>query len=264
MSKNDSQFLPRFSADFRLTPENMVYASVAKGWRPGGIYPNAIPNSNPFVLAPPLTEGDLRYKRETSWTYELGTKNEFFDKRLLLNAAVFYTVYKDFQDRYQDSWLSSFLRNADEARMAGFEVEAEGRITDGLTASLAFGYTHARYEDYKDDANDFSGNTVAFVPEYNGSFAVKYAFLDGFYVRPEVRLTGESYWDRENRHSQDAYLTLHARAGYAAEHWEVYVYGDNLTNKYAFTHAEDALGTGEMYGSPIRPLTVGVGFSVTF
>jgi iron complex outermembrane receptor protein len=160
--------------------------------------------------------------------------------------------------------MQTYLRNAGEARMAGFELEAQARLTDNLTADLAFGYVHARYESYEDDGgNDFSGNSVAFVPEYNASLAAKYSFLDGFYARPEVRLTGATYWDRANEHKQNPYATLHARAGYAADNWEVYMYGDNLTNKYAFTMAQD-FGAGQFVGSPIRPLKIGVGFNLTF
>ena len=260
MKKSDSQLLPRFSLDYRITPENMVYATVAMGWRPGGIVNTAVPNLSR------ATKDDLRYDRETSWTYELGTKNEFFDKRLLLNAAVFYSVYQDYQDRFMAAPMEPYLRNAGEARMAGFELEAQARVTDSLTADLGFGYVHARYESYKDDGgNDFSGNTIALVPEYNASFAVKYSFLEGFYVRPEVRLTGATYWDRANDHKQSPYTTLHMRAGYTADNWEIYIYGDNLTNKYAFTMAQPMIyGDDALFGTPIRPLEIGVGFNLTF
>jgi iron complex outermembrane receptor protein len=256
--KNDSILLPKFSLDYRITPENMVYATVAMGWRPGGVSD---------AVAQVGTRDDLRYDRETSWTYELGTKNEFFDKRLLLNAAVFYSLYSDYQDLYVVSQVEQYLHNVGEARMAGFEVEAQARITDNLTADLAFGYVHARYESYNDDGgNDFSGNTIALVPEYNASLALKYSFLEGFYVRPEVRLTGTTYWDRANEHKQSPYATLHARAGYAADNWEVYIYGDNLTNKYTFTLANPFMSAGPdaYFGAPIRPLEIGVGFNLAF
>ncbi|MDR3175025.1 MAG: TonB-dependent receptor [Desulfovibrio sp.] len=261
--ESDTQLLPRFSVDYRITPENMVYASAAMGWRPGGVLNTVVPM--PAYGVNP-TKDDLRYDKETSWTYELGTKNEFFDKRLTLNAAVFYSVYSDYQDRYMQGPYETYLRNAGEARMAGFEVEAQARIADSLTADLAFGYVHARYETYTDEwGNDFSGNTVAAVPEFNGSLAVKYSFLDGFYVRPEVRLTGATYWDRTNEHKQDPYATLHARIGYAADNWEIYVYGDNLTNEYAFTMAQPFnYGDNSLFGAPIRPLEIGVGFNLSF
>ncbi|MDR2820350.1 MAG: TonB-dependent receptor [Desulfovibrio sp.] len=259
----DAQFLPKFSLDYRITPENMVYATVAMGWRPGGVYNMSTWGMGGMPI--PLSKDAVKFDKETSWTYEIGTKNEFFDKRLQLNAALFYSVYKDYQDIVYVTPMSTFLRNADEARMYGFEVDAEGRITDSLTASLAFGYVHARYETYKDDFNDFSGRTVIGVPNFNGSFALKYSFLDGFYVRPEVRLTGDTYWDRNNDNKQEPYLTLHARAGYAADKWEVYIYGDNLTNQYAFTRAMPMVGDGSgMFGSPIRPLEVGIGFNINF
>lgn len=253
----DSIFLPKFSVDYRFTPEIMAYATVAMGWRTGGIYSNAAAASS--------KKENLFYDKETNWTYEVGVKSELFDKRLLLNAAVFYSVYKDYQDLYQFSFMESYLNNAGEARMTGFELEAEGRITDNLTATLGIGYVHARYEEYTDAfGNDYSGKRVTNVPDFDLNFAVKYSFLDNFYVRPELRVVGTSYWDRANKHRQDPYATFNMRAGYMHNNFEVYIYGENLTNEYAFTTASDMLGNGYMYGTPIRPLEVGLGISFYF
>jgi iron complex outermembrane receptor protein len=177
-------------------------------------------------------------------------------------------VYSDFQDLFYVSAMEQYLRNVGEVRMAGFEVEAQARLTDNLTAELAFGYVDARYHSFEDNSGaDYSGKKVVWVPDFNASFAVKWSFLEGFYVRPEVRWIGATYWDRDNNHKQDPYATLHARAGYAADNWEVYVYGDNLTNEYAFTMAGNMMvgdAANQFYGSPIRPLEIGVGFNVTF
>jgi iron complex outermembrane receptor protein len=258
--ESDTQLLPRFSLDYRITPDNMVYASAAMGWRPGGVINTAVPNPGMGINP---TRDDLRYDKETSWTYELGTKNEFSGKRFLLNAAVFYSVYRDYQDRYMRGAYEQYLRNAGEARMAGLEVEAQARLTDALTAELGFGYIHARYESYTDEGgNDFSGNTIAVVPEFNAGLALKYSFQEGFYLRPEVRLTGTTYWDRANEHKQDPYATLHMRAGYAADNWEIYIYGDNLTNEYAFTMAQPFTYGDAHFGTPIRPLEIGLGFKL--
>lgn len=255
LESTDNQFLPKFSLDFRFTPEIMAYATVAKGWRTGGLYNSAVSPSSRSVV---------RYDAETSWTYEIGAKTSFFDNRLLINAAVFQTRYEDYQDIYHISFMESYLNNAGKARMMGVEIEAEARITEDLTASLGFGFLDAEYRTYTDEINDFSGNKVAGVPNFDGYLAVRYAFLDGCYVRPEMRVVGKTYWDRGNDHVQSPYMTLSMRAGYMADNWEVYLYGENLTNEYSFTQAMDMLGNGQMYGTPIRPLEVGIGFNLNF
>jgi iron complex outermembrane receptor protein len=256
-STTDSMFLPKFGIDYRITPETMVYATVAKGWRTGGVTPNLYAAS---------TVETATYDAETSWTYEVGTKTEWFDRRLLLNVAGFYTVYKDFQDEIVTNPLvGGYLSNSGKARISGIEIEGEGRITEDLTAIIDFGYLHAKYKDYKTYGADYSGNTIQGVPEFTLGASLQYNFLDGFYVRPGVHVVGKTYWDRANIQNQNSYVTLNLRAGYYGENFEVYAYGENLTNKYAFNYAAEGMwGSENYYGSPIRPLQIGMGFNINF
>ena len=257
LSTTDFMFLPKFGIDYRFTPDVMVYATVAKGWRTGGVTPNVN-----FGTAVETATDDA----ETSWTYEIGAKTELFDKRLLLNVAGFYTAYNDYQDEIMtDPTVGGYLSNSGRARISGIEIEAVGRITEDLTANLGFGYLHAKYKDYETYGADYSGNVIADVPEFTLDASLQYNFLDGFYVRPGLRVIGKTYWDRANTQEQDPYTTLNLRAGYQAENYDIYIYGENLTNKYAFSHASEGMWGSEFYyGSPIRPLHIGMGFNVYF
>lgn len=257
LSKTDSMFLPKFTIDYRIVPEAMVYATVAKGWRAGGVTPNV-------NAATPIE--NAKYDAETSWTYEIGAKTELFDKKLLLNVAGFYTSYDDFQNEIMtDPSVGGYLSNSGRAHISGVEVEAVGHITDSLTATVNFGYLNARYDDYKTYGADYSGNTIQAVPDFTLGANVQYNFLDGFYVRPGIRVVGNTYWDRANTQKQEPYATLNLRVGYQDEHYEIYAYGENLTNQYAFNYAAEGMwGSEHYYGTPIRPLQVGMGFNVYF
>ena len=52
-------------------------------------------------------------------------KSELFDRRLLLNAAVFYTDYSDIQLNVQQG-PSPVLQNAGDATIKGAEIEIAG------------------------------------------------------------------------------------------------------------------------------------------
>lgn len=244
---NDSQFLPRIAVDYRVTSDIMVYASAAQGWRSSGF--------NHLNTAP----GRLRFKKETSWTYELGVKTRFLDNRLTLNSSVYHSVYSDFQDRLQTGAITFYLGNAEQVEMTGMEMELEAALADNLQLSGSVGYVHAEYTDYADDANDYTGNTVVMVPDFDMNLALKYTFLDHFYVRPEVQGVGKIYWDRLNTRSQAPYCLLNLKAGYTKGEWEVYAFGENLTNEYKFTTATDFFGDGNLYGNPITPMRFGIG-----
>ncbi|RYE42364.1 MAG: hypothetical protein EOP21_08275, partial [Hyphomicrobiales bacterium] len=72
-------FTPRFTMDYKLSRDSMIYATVAKGNKPGTI------NSDPRF--PPEVQFA---EEESSWNYEIGTKNRLLDGALLLNIAAFY------------------------------------------------------------------------------------------------------------------------------------------------------------------------------
>ncbi len=244
---NDSQFLPRLAVDYRFTPEIMAYASIAQGWRSGGF--------NHLNTAP----GKLRFKKETCWTYELGAKTRFLEDRLTFNTSVYHSVYSDYQDRLRTGMMAFYLGNAKKVEMTGMEIDMEALLTDNLQLLASLGYVHAEYTDYKDAINNYSGNTAVMVPDFDMNVALKYTFLDHYYVRPEVQGVGKIYWDRLNTKSQDPYCLLNMRVGYAKDEWEVYAFGENLTNEYKFTDAVDFFADGNWYGNPITPMRFGLG-----
>jgi iron complex outermembrane receptor protein len=76
----------RFEADYQLAPDNMVYASYARGYKPGG----ANGSNDQFLIAPV-------FEPETNDAFEIGSKNTFLDHTLRVNVAAFYYIHKNFQ-----------------------------------------------------------------------------------------------------------------------------------------------------------------------
>ncbi len=252
-SINDSQFLPKIALDYRFSPQVMAYASVTKGWRCGGVNPLANNNSQ------------ATYDNETSWTYEIGAKTTLFDGRMKFNTSAFYTKYEDYQDKIYVTAGTAYLTNAPEVRMMGLETELEAQLTPSVLLIGSFGYVNAEYEDFPDATyGNFDGNKVMFVPDFDANLAVKYSFLEHFYIRPEVQIVGNLYWNRENTEKQTPYALFNIKAGYTRDNYEIYLYGENLTNQYKFSQATDYLSNGDYYGTPITPLRIGIGANVEF
>jgi iron complex outermembrane recepter protein len=76
----------RLETDYDLTPENLIYASVSRGYKPGGV--NGIAEA---VVVP------NSFMPETNTAYEIGSKNRFLDNKLRVNLAAFYYDYKNMQ-----------------------------------------------------------------------------------------------------------------------------------------------------------------------
>lgn len=76
----------RAEVEYDVTPDNMTYASVSRGYKPGGV------NGILGAVVVPNT-----FHAETNTAFEIGSKNSFLDNSLHANFAAFYYVYKDQQ-----------------------------------------------------------------------------------------------------------------------------------------------------------------------
>ena len=118
--------------DISLTPDILLYGSIASGFKAGHIQDAG------NTAAP-----------ETVVSYEIGAKSQFFGDTLRLNAALYQADYKDLQfsdddridvngDGVPDSGGSTVVRNASNATVRGLEAEMHWLISevDFLQASL--------------------------------------------------------------------------------------------------------------------------------
>jgi iron complex outermembrane recepter protein len=116
---------------FHITDDVMVYARAASGFRPGG------PN---FVLSPGL--GNPTYDPDRLWSYELGEKATFLDKRATLNFDVYDILWKDIQVTVNVGGVNQ-LENAGTARVTGAEMAFNYRVLSALTLGGSAAFTDA-------------------------------------------------------------------------------------------------------------------------
>ncbi|HWU02499.1 MAG TPA: TonB-dependent receptor [Novosphingobium sp.] len=138
LSRTFTNVTPRFSAEHDVGAHAMLYASAAKGAKAGGFNPTAV-----------LPE-DRSFGEETNWTFELGSKNQFLDRKLTINADVFYTKWSNIQINSPDSAATNpnavnITLNLGNANVYGFEFDTAYKPDKHWTFDANFSYTHARY-----------------------------------------------------------------------------------------------------------------------
>ncbi|AHE55078.1 hypothetical protein NX02_17000 [Sphingomonas sanxanigenens DSM 19645 = NX02] len=115
-------FTGKLGVDYQITPTNMVYATLSRGYKPSGV------NFNQGSVQVPQS-----YKKEMVDALEIGTKNEFFDRKVRLNASGFYYWYDDYQYTAEDPRVNSGGSwNIPHAEIYGAEFEASILPMDGL------------------------------------------------------------------------------------------------------------------------------------
>lgn len=245
-NQNDGELLPRLAVDYRINPNLLAYASVTRGYRPGGLNPTAEQTSI------------LEYEEETSWNYELGLKTSWLDDRLTANLALFTNQVDNYQLLLRSfDAVSSDIINAD-AQISGLEFELRATPLDGLDLTAGFGYVDARFDNARNPftAESFDGNRLPYAPRYNYNLAAQYRSPGGFLGRLEWQGYGSSFFDDANRLKQDAFGLVNAQLGYEWGNTGIYVFANNIFDSRYITAALTA--AGQDLASFGDPFTIGV------
>jgi iron complex outermembrane receptor protein len=280
-STRDSGFTPRYVLEYRVTPDLLTYASAAKGFREGGDN-TAVP-----LGAPPqgcsqdlanlgLTAAQaIAFQPDSLWSYELGVKSSFLDRRFTVNAAAFLIEWTDIQQQVALPLCGYFITgNSGKAQSNGFELEINGRLLPGLTLGLGVGYVDARITEQGVGSAQPVGSPVYQVPdltltgnlEYQWPLTVSWA---GF-GRIDSSYIGESFSANNGElHPvrRPSYSITNLRLGARADRYEIAAVVTNLTNEHA-NLADSVLLGAELPGQPRflinQPRTVGIDARIRF
>lgn len=260
---------------YQLDPDKMIYASHDKGFKSGGINRelNLCSRGGPCV-----NPNQAFWEPEITYNYEIGIKSEWLDRRLRLNAALFYQIYEDFQVNQTlpgDSGV--LLTNAAEVQSTGIEADFTWLATNRFTLSGSLAYMETEYDKYTgapcslptaprcvDGAQDMSGRILDNAPKLTYTLAGEYR--DTLPTPANIEWFGRvdvSYKDSHYLHvmqpeeaRQSGYHLLNARVGIEnPDRWRLTLWGRNLSDKDYLVHAELAPrglrmvpGLGRTYG----------------
>ena len=285
----------KISLEGDLTSQNLLYATVSRGFKPGGSNLSQTPVLVPVVFQP-----------ERVTAYEVGSKNRFADDSVQLNLAAYYYQYRNLQLQLDDPVpFQGGVGNVDESEMYGFEAEGSiilpagfrvdgtlglerGKILsdqlllDGYRGNLAqlaseaqgFGlFSPETITARAAAARSANGNDVPKLPSVTGNLTLTKTFslASGSMLQPSVNFVYRGSFEARvfNEPGIDQvpdYLLLNARLRFvpARGAWELAIAGSNLTNKAgvssrfidAFGIATDAGGRGVITQEYVPPRQV--------
>lgn len=242
-------FLPKAAVSYRVDDAWTAYASVAKGYMPGGFnYASSSPNVE-----------DAQIEPQESWSYEIGAKASLLDDRLFLSTAAFYMDIEDIHVFAIEENVA-VTSNAADANSYGLEIEADFLIDERWKANAALGVINAEYGEYTDsNGNVNDGNKIQRTPSHSINLGLQYKDPSGYYGRVDLVNYGKIYFDAANELKEDPYTLVNLKAGYATHNWEIYAYVDNLTDTdyRTFAQAGAPAGTLVEFGDP-REFGLGV------
>ena len=250
------QFIPKFTLQYLTNKDNLYYISITRGYKPGGF--NTI-----FK-----TDAERTYDPEYSWNYEVGTRLKFLNGRLTAEADLFYIDWGHMQTTYTVPGVGNVIANAGHTDSKGFELSLAYHPIKSLQLNLNYGYTHARYLEYKKSAReDFSGNRLPMVPNHtlslNGTYTIMPAgWFDKIIFNTGLTGLGRIYWADDNIVRQNFYATLNAKVSLTKGIFTWEVWGKNLTATDYMAYGFKA--SQGNYAQRGKPLTFGTAVSVSF
>ncbi len=255
---------PRIALTYRLHESAHVFATVARGYKAGGFKENQV-------------QGDPTFDEETLWNYELGLKSTVWNRRLRLDASVFYMDWSDLQVNSVDVSTGTPVfetQNAAEASSFGAELEVRARPFDAFEVGGSLGALDATFDSFpsanvEGEERDLSGEPLPRAPTWTASGFARYEHPFGDrvrgFVRGAVTYTGERYEDIAAREPfrVPGYVVVDASLGVETNWARLQIYAENaLDNEHFVGIRASSLSLSGLQVSP-RPRLFGVELAVT-
>jgi outer membrane receptor protein involved in Fe transport len=251
---------PRFQA----SPDLMIYARFASGYRPGGI------NQGDLTGLPP------RFAPDETLNYEVGIKGSAFDSRFSFDGSVYYIDWKDIQlSLVNPANGQNYFTNGSRAKSEGVELSmqlmpAEGLRIDGWAVWNNAVLTEAMPTPEEGGVNGPAGARLPFSSRFSAGASADYEFplagltgVAGATISYVGNRLGTFISDESERQIFPAYTKVDVHAGMKTEQWTVDLYINNVTDK------RGVLGGGNGTITPtafqlVQPRTVGLSIARTF
>lgn len=258
LSDHFHELSPHVVASTKVAPDQMAYASIARGYKAGG-----------FNGAAPA--GAERYGQEKSWNYEAGYKASWLGNRLRTNLSVYHARWNDMQLNVPSAVPGEFyISNVGAARSQGVEFEVTARPAAGLDLFGGAGLMSAKFRGgSRSDGVAVGGLRLPFSPDYTASGGAQYTFaveqgLHAF-VRGEVLALGKFYYTDQNVRSQGAYSLANFRAGLRGRQWSLEAWARNAFDEgYVQIAIPYSLAPSGFIGEAGAPRMIGLSASYRF
>ncbi|HCD6626294.1 TPA: TonB-dependent receptor [Pseudomonas aeruginosa] len=273
------------SLSYQFSDELLGYASLSHGEKSGGV--NLAVGSAPSAGADSLLVGPERANDA-----ELGLKSTLFDRRLLLNANLFWTGIHGYQATtlYQapgSTQLVQVLANAGSVRSRGLEFEATALPLRGLTLNFNGSYNDVTYLSFKDapcpaevstrpgapSSCDLTGQRVVGASKWIANLNGEYQWRLGDRLQPYVsasyayRSAAEGTLDNSDLSKIDGYALVNLAAGLRSDlgdgQLDTSVWLKNAFDKDYYLSAFASIN-GSYTASVGQPRTLGVSLRYDF
>jgi len=266
---DETGFTPKFGLSYLHNRDMTLYGSIAAGYRPGGTnetVAEGFPGCPEDLEELGLTGIPQSYESDSLWSYELGFKSGWADRRVFLNTAVYYIDWTDIQTRAVTRHCGGWLENAGAATSKGIEIELAAYPAPNLELTLNGAYTNAKLSEDAPNLGGQAGNELPGVPEFAFGGAVMWFFRSFEGVTSSLRADYQYVGDSFNafgfyRRETPSHSLTNLHLSFSRNRWDTSLFINNLFDNRAIVTVHDNFGG--QYVTTARPFTVGVSVRFT-
>ena len=280
---NASYWSGEATIEYQFNPATLLYATLARGAKPGGVNTNAV-SVTPFIVAglQPFVTDRHRFDTETLFNKEGGIKARFLNDRLAFRLAAFHTDRSDAQLEtfVYDATTFIFvgvLDNVDDAENYGVELELDWSLTDTLLFTARSGWLETNVESltvFDLDLNDFRelrDRDQTKAPSWQYHFGLRWQALPSLAAQFAVEGQTENFFGYYHDAKLDGYTVLNASLEWRYRDATVRAWARNLADEDYAVHGfyfandpRDGFGTNRRYTQFGEPRVYGVELSWAF
>ncbi|MFT5572827.1 MAG: iron complex outermembrane receptor protein [Cryomorphaceae bacterium] len=179
-STSESDTIFKYSLDYKLSDDLLIYGIASEGYRP------ATQNRNAGQLAANQSgvyEGyvvPVVAVTDTLTNYEIGMKGDFADGRFRLNASLYTTEIENLQvSRFDPSNVAFlvFMENVGDAEATGLDLDFQWAATDSLTVTGAASFLDTEITRLNPQLQGVAvpvGSELPLAPSFSGNIRARY------------------------------------------------------------------------------------------
>ena len=232
----------RLSLEYLPTDNVMVYGSVSRGYKTGGINGQAAAGADPIAnpeIAAFLTER-LAFTSETLISYEAGVRASALDDTLQYSLSVFRMNRDNMQAKawvlFPPAEWKSYLDNVNDGYNQGVEFSVTWLASDVLVIDAGLGLldtelgnlTVQDIDNFPPTPVDQSNRAQAHAPGYQFFVTTDYMISDRLQLNVQVEGKDDFFFSNGHDIKSDSVSLAHVTLRYQLDHYEFSIWARNV------------------------------------
>jgi outer membrane receptor protein involved in Fe transport len=254
-SKTDDQyFTGELTLQHELKNGSLLYATLSRGVKPGGINTEA---SSVFDFMAPkfrlFMQDRLQFGSESLLNKEIGIKGRYLDGALSLRAAAFHM---DRSNAQLESWIwddsnflwVGYLDSVNDGTNYGFELEVDFKVSNSVNLFTGIGWLKTSVDEMTvvdlGEPGEWTESTFKTInnrdqtkaPEWQYNIGANVYFTSRLSARFELEGRSDSFYGYYHNQKIDSYTLLNASLGYQFGAVTIRAWGRNLGDEDYSVH----------------------------